>query len=112
MEDIENRLKKATEDCLKSYAEWSKDKKEGKFREGLMEAVHELRKVAARLEIDMAISERNEMASKPIPIPAHRSNKRKQEDNADDNRGNSDKPQGRKPPRRKAGGGGGGNKES
>jgi hypothetical protein len=42
-----------------------------------MEAVHELRKVAARLEIEMAISERNEVASKPIPIPSHRANKKK-----------------------------------
>lgn len=110
MDDIEKRLKEATENCLKTHAEWNKDKKDGKLREDLMEAVHELRKVAARLEIDIAVSERNEMASKPIPIPAHRSNKRKQEDNKDDNRGNSGgnegggKPPLKKPPRRKAGG--------
>jgi len=121
MEDIEQRLKEATENCLKSYGEWDKDKKNSKTREDLMEAVHELRKVAARLEIDIAVSERNQMASKPIPIPSHRSNKRKQEDNADDSRGNTDgggnankgggKPQGRKPPRRKLSTGGG-NKDS
>jgi hypothetical protein len=28
--------------------------------------------VASRLEIDLAISERDQMAQKPIPIPSHR----------------------------------------
>lgn len=91
MDDIEQRLKDATDVCLKCHAEWDKNKKDGKTREGLMEAVHELRKVAARLEIEIAISERDEMASKPIPIPAHRSNKRRQsENNGEDNLGNVD----------------------
>lgn len=104
MDDIEKRLKEATDSCLKSHGEWDKNKKDSKARENLMESVHELRKVAARLEIEMAISERDEMASKPIPIPAHRSNKRKQQDNSgDDNRGNKGAPQGGKPPRKKTG---------
>ncbi|PJB69506.1 MAG: hypothetical protein CO093_10320 [Alphaproteobacteria bacterium CG_4_9_14_3_um_filter_47_13] len=91
MEEIETRLKEATDVCLKCHTEWNKDQKDSKARENLMEAVHELRKVAARLEIQIAISERNEMASKPIPIPAHRSNKRQQhENNGDDNLGNAD----------------------
>lgn len=89
MEEIEQRLKDATDSCLKTHAAWNGNRKDGKAREALMEAVHELRKVAARLEIEIAISERDEMASKPIPIPAHRSNKRKQHDNGDDNRGNT-----------------------
>lgn len=111
MEDVEKRLKEATDNCLTSHAEWTNNRKDGKSREALMEAVHELRKVAARLEIEIAISERDEMASKPIPIPPHRSNKRKQPDMADDNFGNAgpgDQPQqqggGQHPPR------GGGNR--
>ncbi|MCB9996452.1 MAG: hypothetical protein H6869_08470 [Rhodospirillales bacterium] len=86
--NIEDRLKEATSNCLSSHGEWDKNKKDSKARETLMEAVHELRKVAARLEIEIAISERDEMASKPIPIPPHRSNKRKMENNVDDNVGN------------------------
>ena len=92
MDDIEKRLKEATDICLSTHSEWSKNKKDSKTRESLMEAVHELRKVAARLEIEIAISERDEMASKPIPIPPHRSSKRKAQgsDGGDDNRGNQD----------------------
>ncbi len=89
MEDIENRLKDATAACLKTYGEWKDNRKDSKLREALMESVHELRKVAARLEIEMAISERDEVASKPIPIPAHRSNRKKQQgDNAQAEGGN------------------------
>ena len=87
MEDIEKRLREATDACLASHAEWTVNRKNGQTREKLMEAVHELRKVAARLEIDMAISERDEMAAKPIPIPPHRAaNKRRpgEEYGADD----------------------------
>lgn len=76
MDEIEKRLSEASEACIKSYAAWRKDPKEGTNREVLMEAVHELRKVAARLEIEIAISERDEMAARPIPIPPHRSSRR------------------------------------
>lgn len=76
MDEIEKRLSETAEACVKSYATWRKDPKEGTNREVLMEAVHELRKVAARLEIEIAISERDEMAAKPIPIPPHRSSRR------------------------------------
>lgn len=90
MEDIAKRLRDATDSCLVSYGLWSDDRKNSGVREKLMEAVHELRKVAARLEIDMAVSERDEMASKPLPIPPHRSSsKRPQERHEDDdNSGN------------------------
>ena len=63
MDNIEDRLKEATGNCLTSHAEWDKNRKDSKTRETLMEAVHELRKVAARLEIEIAISERDEMAA-------------------------------------------------
>jgi len=76
VDEIEKRLSEASGACIKSYTAWRKDPKEGKNREELMEAVHELRKVGARLEIEIAVSERDEMAAKPIPIPPHRSSRR------------------------------------
>ena len=85
MDDIDRRLKEASENCIKCYEGWSKNQKDSSIREAMMEAIHELRKVAARLEIEMAISERNEMTSKPIPIPAHRSTNRKGNAGSDDN---------------------------
>ena len=51
MEDIEKRLKEGTEACLKAHGEWKDNQKDSSKRESLMEAVHEIRKVAARLEI-------------------------------------------------------------
>lgn len=99
MEEIEKRLSEATAACLATHAEWAKDKKNGATRESLMEAVHELRKVAARLEIEMAVSERDEMAAKPIPIPPHRASKRRPGEmndfpGDDDSQGNMDSQQG------------------
>jgi hypothetical protein len=72
MDEIEKRLRDATDNTVKFYQEWRTKQKDSKAREELMEAVHELRKVAARLEIEIAVSERDEMAAKPIPIPPHR----------------------------------------
>lgn len=105
MEDIEKRLKDATDACLKAHGEWKDNQKDSSKREGLMEAVHEIRKVAARLEIMIAISERDQMASKPIPIPAHKSQQKRTKKSDDAkvdaaNDGNSDK-------KRPSGGGGG-----
>lgn len=87
-DEIEKRLSDASESCIKSYAAWRKAPKESSSRESLMEAVHELRKVAARLEIEIAISERDEMAARPIPIPPHRSSRRGGGEGGDDNIGN------------------------
>lgn len=72
MDEIEKRLRETSENCFKSYEAWRKDQKSGEVRESLQDAIHELRKVASRLEIELAVSERNEMAQKPIPIPPHR----------------------------------------
>lgn len=91
MDEIEKRLREATDACITSYDGWRKAPKDGEVREKLMEAVHELRKVAARLEIEIAISERDEMAARPIPIPPHRSSRRQGNNGdfgADDNIGN------------------------
>lgn len=86
MEEIDKRLSETSTACLTAYEAWNKDKKDGKAREALQESVHELRKVASRLEIEVAVSERDEMTQKPIPIPPHRDSHSKGRDN--DNRGN------------------------
>ncbi len=70
---IKERLEEASTDCLKKLEAWEADKKSSAVREDLQEAVHELRKVASRVEIEIAISERGNMSDKPLPIPSHRS---------------------------------------
>lgn len=76
--EIKDRLRQTTDACLSCYEVWDQDRKNSKNREDLLEAVHELRKVGARLEIEMAVSERDQMTNKPIPIPHHRSSKKRQ----------------------------------
>lgn len=103
MEDIAARLKDTSEACIKSFEDWRQNLKDPKVREAMQESIHELRKVTARLEIEMAISEREQMGSKPLPIPSHRANGRRKaaQDNgngghneqsaaAPDNAGNGD----------------------
>ncbi len=110
MDEIATRLKDTSAECLAALEAWEKDKKDREAREVLNDSVHELRKVASRLEIEMAVSERNEMAQKPIPVPAHRDARKR---GGDDNRGNrapkgdggSDKPRQRRSSPKKAAGG-------
>lgn len=73
MDDTLGRLRATSDDCVKAYDAWSGDKKSEDKRQTLQEAIHELRKVASRLEIDVAVSEREQQSQKKIPIPAHRS---------------------------------------
>ncbi len=73
-ENIQTRLEETSKNCLQAYAEWEGKKKDRKAQEDLHSAIHELRKVSSRLEIELAVSERDQMTSKPLPIPAHRSN--------------------------------------
>lgn len=73
MSEIKTRLKESTEACLKCYEAWDADKKSSEARENLQESIHDLRKVGSRLEIEIAISERDNMSDKPLPIPSHRS---------------------------------------
>ncbi len=80
MDDIETRLRETSENCLKAYAVWSKAKRDPAARETMAEALHELRKVAARLEIELGASEREEMAQRPIPVPPHRSSRPRSHD--------------------------------
>ncbi|HAJ90359.1 MAG TPA: hypothetical protein DCM27_05015 [Rhodospirillaceae bacterium] len=75
MEETQQRLKDSAEACIKAYEIWGASKKNAEARERLQEAVHELRKVAARLEIEMASSERDEMTQRPIAVPPHRASR-------------------------------------
>ncbi len=77
MDEIEERLKKTADTCIKTYDAWVSKKEDIALRETLQEAVHELRKVAARLEIEIAVSERKETTQKPMPIPSHRSSQKR-----------------------------------
>lgn len=121
-EDIKERLSKASAECLKCYEAWSGNQKDDKARECLQDAIHELRKVSSRLEIELAISERDQMAQKPIPIPPHRASRNKGQRNNDDQGGPNDnagntndsgqpkverKPQRRRAPSKSASSGGG-----
>jgi len=72
MDDIQTRLQETSKNCLQAHEDWVSAKKDSASREKLLAAIHELRKVASRLEIELAVSERNEMTSKPLPIPSHR----------------------------------------
>lgn len=109
---IGDRLRETSTRCLTAFEGWLTDEKDPKKREELRESIHELRKVSSRLEIEMAVSERDEVAQKPIPIPPHRAargRRRPNESAAEDNAGNrnpdspapqdSDKPKPRSPRR-------------
>ncbi|MCB1783272.1 MAG: hypothetical protein KDI13_04695 [Alphaproteobacteria bacterium] len=72
MEDVQGRLQETSQNCLQAYSVWKGKRTDTVAREALLAAIHELRKVASRLEIDLAISERNDMGSRPLPIPSHR----------------------------------------
>ncbi len=76
MEDIEARLKESTEACLERYEKWNTDSSGSEEREALQEAIHDLRKVTSRLEIEIAIKERKKVTNKPLPIPPHRSSEK------------------------------------
>lgn len=114
MEDVQTRLQETSKNCLQAYDAWISGKKNAPARESLMTAIHELRKVASRLEIELAVSERNEMTSRPLPIPAHRASLENGNRNMDDDdgpqdsgNGNGDKPRMRRrrtPPRQQQGG--------
>jgi hypothetical protein len=72
-ENTAQRLQETAAKCLSSLDAWNKDLKNTEARESLLEAVHELRKVTSRLEIDIAMNDRENVNSNPIPIPEHKS---------------------------------------
>lgn len=73
MDDIQTRLKETSENCLVAHEAWDAKKQDKKVQEDLHSAIHELRKVSSRLEIELAVSERDQATSKPLPIPSHKS---------------------------------------
>lgn len=89
MNEIQQRLQDTSQICLEAYGAWQSKKNDVKAQEDLHSAIHELRKVSSRLEIELAISERDEFTSKPLPIPPHRSSKVNKGKSDDDNQGNA-----------------------
>lgn len=74
---VEARLRETARGCLSAYRSWRQSPGETSIQ-GLSDAVHELRKALARVEIDMSAGRRDEQAIRPIPIPAHRAARRTQ----------------------------------
>ncbi len=89
MDEVAQRLKETSDACMKAYDTWSKAQSNVEHREALAESVHELRKVASRLEIQMAVSERDESVAERISIPEHKARKRRGPEVSDDDVGNS-----------------------
>lgn len=89
MEDTAKRLQETTETCFNALEAWTSDKKSGPNKENLNDSLHELRKVLARIEIDMALSESKGSGGK-IPIPSHRANQKHQHETDDNGNGNGD----------------------
>jgi hypothetical protein len=117
MDDIEKRLRETSDECVKAFSAWKGDQKNAPVRETLHDAIHELRKVASRLEIELAISERDQQSLKPMAIPPHRDSQgRSHESDHDmpdfddmDSGNNGNRPQGgggRMQQQRRPGGGG------
>ena len=75
VDEIEARLRSASTACVGAYRAWRQPAIEDAHR-GLADAVHELRKVVARIEIELAASRRDEHALQPIPLPLHRAAQR------------------------------------
>jgi len=97
MEDVDKRLSETSAKCATALDAWSKDKKDAKVRSELQESMHELRKVLSRIEIEIAISERDQNGQKPIPMPSHRDSRAEKNDNRGNrapNEGGGGKPRG------------------
>lgn len=77
LDAVEARLRETARGCLSAYRGWRQAPGETSIQ-ALSDAVHELRKALARVEIDMSASRRDEQAIRPIPIPAHRAARRPQ----------------------------------
>ena len=77
LDAVEARLRETARGCLSAYRSWRQTPGETSIQT-LSDAVHELRKALARVEIDMSASRRDEQAIRPIPIPAHRAARRPQ----------------------------------
>ncbi len=69
--EIEERLRGATGDCLSAYRQWLVAE-DSDAEEALSESLHSLRKVLARIDIDLSAKRSTVAVLKPIPIPQHR----------------------------------------
>ncbi|MEI6560234.1 MAG: hypothetical protein WCO00_17690 [Rhodospirillaceae bacterium] len=74
---VEGRLRETARSCLVAYRGWRQMPGETSIQ-GLNDAVHELRKVLARIEIDLSASRREEPGLRPIPVPSHRAARQQQ----------------------------------
>ncbi len=70
--DVRDRLRDASDRCVSCYEAW-KTGPDGE--DALRNGLHELRRVLARIEIELAANHSEESALKPIPIPLHRAHK-------------------------------------
>lgn len=103
MSDVKERLQTTATTCLESYDAWVNDSKDNAKRETLQDAIHEVRKVMSRLEIDMAVSERDS-GGRPLPIPEHRSSPQGGDDDGqpNNNKGGQKRQRSRRPAQKKA----------
>lgn len=74
-EPVEDRLREHSQALLTAYLAWKEAPGE-ESAQTLRDGVHEVRKVMARIEIEMSANRREEGAMRPIPIPAHRAARR------------------------------------
>lgn len=72
---VEARLRDTARSCLVAYRGWRTQPNETTIQ-SLSDAMHDLRKALARIEIDISATRRDEQAQRPIPIPAHRAARR------------------------------------
>lgn len=73
IDETEARLRKAARALLKHYRDWRGSSDQPvENRAKLGTALHDLRKVMARIDMDISIEASRENAQKPIPLPRHR----------------------------------------
>ncbi len=76
-EKTAERFANRSENFFKAYEAWEKEQLCSEKRDDLRKALHSMRKVLARVEIEMALSESKERAKNPMPIPTHRTQNKK-----------------------------------
>jgi hypothetical protein len=96
MDDIKQRLQETSQNCFTTFEAWSTDKKSEQLQEDLQNAIHELRKVTSRLEIEVAVNERSKVSQNSMDIPSHRSRGGRGNGNKANNDGGSSKPRQRR----------------
>lgn len=74
-EPADTRMTVAASRAAEAYTAWKTNPGEVGMQ-SLAEALHDLRKVIARMEIEMSASRKQEHAARPIPIPYHRAQRR------------------------------------